>query len=72
MIIELSKEDTEIMQALEAKLNEARKAHAEAQEAIRKRMLLAVARGGGKTKTAQGQPIGWEFMAEEGVLISNE
>lgn len=72
MIIELAAEELATLKAAEARFIKAKTEFMEAQETLRKKMVLTVAKGGGKTRTPQGQPIGWEFLAEDGVLVSNE
>jgi hypothetical protein len=56
----------------EASMIAAKQAFIDAQEILRKKMVLAVAKGGGKIRNPQGQPVGWEFMAEDGCLVSSE
>jgi hypothetical protein len=72
MILELGAEELATLKAAEARFIKAKTEFMEAQEALRKKMLLAVAKGKGKTKNAQGQPIGWEFIAEDSCMVSND
>ena len=72
LIIQLKEPDLAALQEAEANLIKARQAFAEAQESLRKKMVLAVAKGGGKIRTPQGQPIGWELLSDEGCLVSND
>lgn len=70
MIIELTQDQVKDLKTAEARMVEAQTAYVEARDVLRKKMLLVVAKGGGKTKTPQGHPISWELMVDESVLVS--